>query len=133
VDASATSAMTALHDVGEGDLVISLALADVGPDMGTVLKFAREEGAATYAVTTWGSASAARPAEVVFVTPGRTPNNFPSFAAPAFFLSAVFQTLLARRSGTVADITRSMKTAHRRMAEVRAGMDLSSHIDELWD
>jgi DNA-binding MurR/RpiR family transcriptional regulator len=133
VDASASSAMTALHDVGKGDVVISVSLADVGPDMGTALQFAREKGAATYAVTTWGSASAARPAEIMFVTPGRTPNNFPSFAAPAFFLSTVFQTLLARRSEKVEEVLKSMKAAHKDMAKIRAGMDLSKRADELWD
>jgi len=133
VDASASSAMTALHDVGKGDVVISISLADVGRDMGTALQFAREKGAATYAVTTWGSASAARPAEIMFVTPGRTPNNFPSFAAAAFFLSTVFQTLLARRSEKVAEVLKSMKAAHQDMAKIRAGMDLSKRADELWD
>lgn len=133
VEASASSAMTALHDVGEGDVVISLSLADVGPDMGTAIQFAREKGAKTFAVATWGSASAARPAEVVFVVPGRTPNNFPSFAAPAFFLSSVFQTLLARRSAKVAGVLQSMQAAHQQMAKIRAGMDLSKRADELWD
>jgi len=133
VEASASSAMTALHDVGEGDVVISLSLADVGPDMGTAIQFAREKGAKTFAVATWGSASAARPAEVVFVVPGRTPNNFPSFAAPAFFLSSVFQTLLARRSAKVAGVLQSMQAAHQQMANIRAGMDLSKRADELWD
>lgn len=133
VDASATSAMTALHDVGEGDLVISLSLADVGPDMGTALKFARERGATAYAVTTWGSSSSARPAEVVFVTPSRTPANFPSFAAPAFFLSTIFQTLLTRRSEKVQEVLKSMRAAHDEMKEIRAGMDLSKRVEELWD
>jgi len=133
VEASASSAMTALHDVGEGDVVISLSLADVGPDMGTAIQFAREKGAKTFAVATWGSASAARPAEVVFVVPGRTPNNFPSFAAPAFFLSSVFQTLLARRSAKVEGVLQSMQAAHQQMANIRAGMDLSKRADELWD
>jgi DNA-binding MurR/RpiR family transcriptional regulator len=132
VDASATSAMTALHDLGEGDLVLSVALADVGPDMGTVLKFAREKGAKTYAVATWSSSSAARPAEVVFVTPGRTPAEFPSFAMSAFFLSTIFQTLLARRGKTVKEVSASMRAAHQRMSELRAGMHLSSHTEELW-
>jgi DNA-binding MurR/RpiR family transcriptional regulator len=133
VDASASSAMTALHDVGEGDVVISLSLADVGTDMGTALQFAREKGAATYAVATWGSASAARPAEVVFVTPGRTPAGFPSFAIPALFLSTIFQTLVARRAEKVEEVLQSMKAAHERMDEIRAGMDLSQRADELWD
>ncbi|MGD9099173.1 MAG: MurR/RpiR family transcriptional regulator [Anaerolineae bacterium] len=133
VDAAATSAMTALHALGEGDLVLSVALADVGPDMGTVLKFARERGAATYAVTTWASSSAARSAEVLFVAPGRTPTTFPSFAMLSFFLSTIFQTLLARRSETVEKVAGSMKTAHQRMAEIRARVDLSGHADELWE
>ncbi len=133
VDASATSAMTALHDVGAGDLVMSVSLADVGPDMGTAVQFARDKGAATFAVTTWGSSSAARPAEAVFVTPGRTPNDFPSFAVPAFFLSTVFQTLLARRARAVEEVTRSMKAAHAEMNKIRAGLDLSKRTEELWD
>jgi DNA-binding MurR/RpiR family transcriptional regulator len=133
VDAAASSAMTALHDVEAGDAVISLSLADVGPDMGSALQFAREQGAATYAVTAWGSASAARPAEVMFVTPGRTPNSFPSFAAPAFFLSSVFQTLLARREEKVEQVLKSMQMAHVRMGEIRAGLDLSKQTEELWD
>ena len=133
VEASASSTMTALHDVGEGDVVISVSLADVGPDMGTAVQFAREKGAKTFAVATWGSASAARPAEVVFVVPGRTPNSFPSFAAPAFFLSSIFQSLLARRSAEVEKVLKSMQTAHQRMGAVRSGMDLSKRADELWD
>ena len=133
VDAAATSAMTALHDLGEGDLILSVALADVGPDMGTVIKFARDKGAVTYAVTTWASSSAARPANVQFVTPGRTPNELPSFAAISFFLSTLFQVLLARRSGTVEEVAKSMKAAHKQMAEICADMDLSNHADELWD
>ena len=133
VDASASSAMTALHDAGDGDVVLSVSLADVGPDMGTALQFAREKGAAAYAVATWGSASAARPAEVVFITPGRTPNSFPSFAIPALFLSNVFQTLLARRSEKVTEVVKSMQAAHERMAAIRARMDLSKRADELWD
>ncbi len=133
VDASASSAMTALYDVGEGDVVVSLSLADVGPDMGTAIQFSREKGAKTFAIATWGSASAARPAEIMFVTPGRTPNDFPSFAIPAFFLSSLFQTLMARRSEAVETALQAMKTAHTRMNEIRTGLDLSVHADELWD
>jgi DNA-binding MurR/RpiR family transcriptional regulator len=133
VDAGATSAMTALHDVGKGDVVISVSLADVGPDMGTVLRFARDKGATTYAVATWGSSSAARPAETVFVAPGRTPNNFPSFAIPAFFLSTIFQTLMARRNEKVEEVLKSMQSAHKQMARVRDDMDLSKRAGELWD
>jgi DNA-binding MurR/RpiR family transcriptional regulator len=133
VDASASSAMTALYDVGEGDVVVSLSLADVGPDMGTAIQFSREQGAKTFAITTWGSSSAARPAEIMFVTPGRTPNNFPSFAIPAYFLSSVFQTLMARRSEKVAEVFQAMETAHTRMGEIRSGLDLSKRADELWD
>jgi DNA-binding MurR/RpiR family transcriptional regulator len=133
VDASASSAMTALYDVGEGDLVLSVSLADIGPDMGTALQFAREKGAKTYSVATWESASAARPAETVFVTPGRTPNEFPSFAVPAFFLSTLFQTLIARRSEKAKEALKAMQTAHKRMDEIRSNMDLSKRADELWD
>ncbi len=133
IDASATSAMTALHDVGAQDLVISLSLADVGPDMGTALQFARDKGAKTYAITTWGSSSAARPAEVVFVTPGRTPNNFPSFAMSAFFLSTIFQTLMARRADKVAKIIESMRAAHEQMSQTRAKWNLSKRAGELWE
>lgn len=133
VEAGAASAMTALHDVGKGDLVVSLSLADVGPDMGTALQFARDQGASAYAVTSWGSSSAARPAEVMFVAPGRTPNNFPSFAIPALFLSSTFQTLLARRSDKVEAVLKSMQDAHGKMGKIRAKMDLSKRADELWD
>jgi DNA-binding MurR/RpiR family transcriptional regulator len=133
VDASPSSAMTALYDVGPGDVVLSVSLADVGPDMGTALQFSREKGAKTFAIASWESASAARPAEVVFVTPGRTPNDFPSFAVPAFFLSTLFQTLLARRHDKVEQVLGQMKDAHYRMSEIRSGMDLSKRADELWD
>jgi len=133
VEASNTSTMTAMHDVGQGDLVISLSLADVGPDMGTTLQFAQDKGAITYAIATWGSSSAARSAKVVFVTPGRTPNNFPSFAVQAFFLSTIFQTLMARRSDKVAKVIGSMKTAHEQMANIRAKWGLSQRADELWE
>jgi DNA-binding MurR/RpiR family transcriptional regulator len=133
VDASASSAMSALYDVEAGDVALSISLADVGPDMGTALQFAREKGAKTFSIATWGSASAARPAEIVFITPGRTPNEFPSFAVPAFFLSTLFQALMARRSEKVEQVLQSMKEAHARMSEIRAGMDLSDRADELWD
>ena len=133
VEASATSAMTALHDVGEKDLVFSLSLADVGPDMGTTLQFARDKGAKTYGISTWGSASAARPAEVVFITPGRTPNKFPSFAMPAFFLSTIFQTLMARRADKVEQVIESMRMAHEQMSGVRSKWHMSKRADELWE
>jgi DNA-binding MurR/RpiR family transcriptional regulator len=132
VDASASSAMTALYDVGEGDVALSISLADVGPDMGTALQYASEKGAKTFAVATWGSSSAARPAEIVFVTPGRTPNEFPSFAVPALFLSTVFQTLMARRADEVEQVLQAMRGAHNRMSEIRGGMDLSNRSGELW-
>jgi DNA-binding MurR/RpiR family transcriptional regulator len=133
VDAGATSAMTALHGLGQGDLVFSVSLADVGPDMGAVLKFARDKGAATFSVTTWASSSAARSAETLFVAPGRTPNSFPSFTMVSFFLSMTFQTLLARRSEAVEQVAKSMKDAHQRMAELRKGVGTSSHSGELWE
>ncbi len=129
VDAGATSAMTALHTLGEGDLVLSISLADVGPDMGSVLKFAREKGATTFAVTTWESSSAARSAKTLFVAPGRTPNAFPSFTMASFFLSITFQTLLARRSETVEQVAQSMKDAHQRMADLRKDVGTSHHAD----
>jgi DNA-binding MurR/RpiR family transcriptional regulator len=133
VDAAASSAMTALYDVGEGDVALSVSLADVGPDMGTALQFAREKGAKVFSIATWESSSAARPAEAVFVTPGRTPNDFPSFAIPALFLSTIFQTLLARRSQKVEQVLQSMKAAHARMGDIRTDMALSKRSDELWD
>ncbi len=133
IEASTPNVVTALHDVGEGDVVFSLSLADVGPDMGTALTFARDKGARTFSIATWGSSSAARAAETVFVTPGRTPTNYPSFAMAALFVSSLFQMLLARRAEQSEQVLASMRAAREQVAKIRSKWRMSQKADELWD
>lgn len=91
---SMTEAAQSVNEMQAGDALLALVFGTPGVDTGHVVKLARDKGIATVCVTDNGTTLAAREADTVVTTPGRSPLDINSFAISLLIVATLKDALL---------------------------------------
>jgi DNA-binding MurR/RpiR family transcriptional regulator len=119
---AATVSSEFLH-LSEEDLVVAVAATHYCPDATSIMSLARERGANTAAFVGAQSWAVSRAVETSIVCPSDTPSKGSSAAVFAVAISALFQTLFARRSAQVLGQAVSFEQAMNRITELRGSYE----------
>jgi len=124
--ADPAQAALALRDVGQGDLIIAIALGLApGMELGPLLSVAADLGAGTASITANSTLLPARRAGVNLVVPTKTASGYPTFDTVATVLSILWQALMVEdQAGAHQGIQDSMQTL---MQLIRQGDGISDY------
>lgn len=133
--ADPAQAALALRDVGQGDLIIAIALGLAsGSELGPLLSVAADLGADTVSITANPTLLPARQAGVNLVVPTKTASGYPTFDTVATVLSILWQVLMVEdQAETQQGIQDSMQTLMRliEQGDKLSGYD-SAALMRLW-
>ncbi|MBN1953982.1 MAG: MurR/RpiR family transcriptional regulator [Anaerolineae bacterium] len=133
VDADPAEAAWALWELGEKDLVVGLGVSGTGLDTAAALRFARERGAATAALSVSAVAPPAQVAEHVLVCASSTPVGVPSDASLVTLMLVLWQALLARKKNLdphVAGLQKAFSDLLTARAEQNDWVDIEQFLRE---
>ncbi len=91
---SMAEAAQSISEMQDGDTLLALVFGTPGVDTGHAVKLARDKGIPTVCVTDNGTTLAAREAETIVTTPGRSPLDINSFAVSLLIVATLKDALL---------------------------------------
>ncbi len=131
-DADPAEATRVLWDVGEKDLVIGIGVPGTGIDTAAVLRFAKDQGAHTAAISTSAVSPPAQVADHVLVCPANTPVGMPSTAGLMTMLMVLWQALLARVGEGMEERVTTLQEAYAKLLATRVEQSKKVDVRRLW-
>ncbi len=131
-DADPAEVVRKLWDVGEKDLVIGIGVPGTGIDTAAALRFAKERGAQTAAVSISAVSPPAQVADRILVCPANTPVGLPSTASLMTMLMVLWQALLAREGRKIEERVSNLQDAYARLLANRVEQGKKVDVRRLW-
>lgn len=103
LEPSMTETSMALNNMQAGEVLFAIAVASAGVDTGYAVKLAREKGLKTICLTSLGTGLPAREAELVLVTPIKSPTGFANFEVATLLVSFIWEALNGLQQDKVAE------------------------------
>lgn len=122
-----------LHEMQAGDAL--LALGNAGPeiDIGAALRLAREKGVRTICLSSHGTQSAMREAELALVVPCHEPALFPGFTFISLLLALLWETLTDLRQQQIQHHTEACRANIAKLLTLRSEDYQCQHLAiDIW-
>lgn len=132
LSADPAEAARVLWNLGKRDLVIGLGMPGTGLGTAAVLRFARERGAGTAAVSVSAVSPAAQAAEHVLLCAANSPIGLPSAASLVTVLMVVWQALLARKGEQLTEHVATLHNTYKTLLATQAEQSQALEPQQLW-
>jgi len=132
VDADPAAAARVLWDLSAKDVVIGLGIPGTGLDTAATLRFAKEKGAETAALTVSSVSPPAQIADLVLVCAANSPVGVPSAASIAVMMAVLWQALLSRKGEAMAQHMAALQETYAGLLAARVEQSKQSDIHQLW-
>lgn len=132
LNADPAEAARMLFNLDKKDLLIGLDVPGTGLGTAAALRFAKEQGISTAAVSVSAVGPAAQVAEYVLLCPASSPIGLPSAAGLVTVLMVIWQALLARKGKRMAEHVATLRNTYATLLNSQA--EQSAHLEtlQLW-
>ncbi len=132
IDADPAAAARVLWDVGPKDLVIGLGIPGTGIDTAAALRFAKEKGADTAAISVSAVLPPAQVADAVLVCASNSPVGVPSTGSLVTLMTVIWQALLSRKGDKMQEHVSVLQETYSKLLAERLEQNKQADIQRLW-
>jgi DNA-binding MurR/RpiR family transcriptional regulator len=126
---------SALAQMGEGDILVTIAGTEPSLDTGYAVRMARDKGLTTITVTTSGITLPAREANLTIIAPSKTPVGVPTFATLMQVIGLIWEAVMQDQLHEASAKVEGFRANMEKLLELRANTpeyEVASP-QEMWD